>query len=78
MSEEIDRLREAEAAARGIAKRLASSLPEGWLFTLNLFDTKSGQSTYISNVSPDCVPGALRECADKIEERESGDTPRGL
>ncbi len=75
---DIDRMREAESASRSIAREIARIIPEGWLFTLNLFDTKSGGSLYISNAEPADVPKALRECADRIEEREKKSTPRGM
>jgi hypothetical protein len=75
---DVDRQREAEASARRLAKLIDESIPEGWLFTLNLYDTKSDRATYISNARPDDVPAALRECADKIEKRESKGAPRGM
>lgn len=78
MKKNIERLRTAEAAARELARMIDKALPKGWFFVLNLFDTQYHQSTYISNADPDDVPASLRECADHIEEREKGKTPRGL
>lgn len=72
------RLREAERCARQLARKIKKGLPAGWLFTLNLFDGKGKHATYISNANPEDVPAAMRECADYIEQREAGKTPRGM
>lgn len=75
---DIDRLREAERCARQLAKKINRGLPAGWSFVLNLFDSRSKHTTYIANCRAEDVPTALRECADYIEKRESGETPRGM
>ena len=75
---DLDRLREAEKCARQLARKIKKGLPAGWLFTLNLFDAQGEHATYISNASPEDVPAAMRECADYIEKREAGRTPRGM
>ena len=78
MASDTDRLREAEACARRLARKIKDGLPDGWMFTLNLFDTRSRLTTYIASCRPEDVPAALRECADYIERREAGKTPRGM
>ncbi len=65
-AEKKETLEQAENILRGLGKLLGKVIPQGYGFTLILWDTESSCS-YIANVDPDKMKEALRQVADTIE-----------
>jgi hypothetical protein len=64
-------LEQAENSARGIAKALADAMPDGWLFSLQLWTAgEKSFMTYISNANREDMKKSMRELLEKWEKEE--------
>ena len=61
-------LRELEATARQIGRRIGGSLPDGVGFCLMIFDLgEGGHMTYLSNAERDDMVKGVRELLEAVE-----------
>ena len=66
-------LEQAEVIAAKLAPSIHNAMPEGWGFALVMYTLNTegnGRETYISDLDRDDLVQALRNTADKIENRE--------
>lgn len=60
---------------REVAKAVKERLPDGLGFCVVVFHFTGGPASYISNAKRDRMIAALREQADRLEQRQDFQTP---